>query len=79
MTEGSPMLPDETLASRYQELRTLCDQYVRAFNRLEAAVTHHRKGKLYGVSGLGKLDEALWAEMDRVLSSLATTTEGKAA
>jgi hypothetical protein len=42
---------------------------IKLLNRLEASITHHRKGKLFGVDTSDDLDEALWAARDRILSA----------
>lgn len=45
------------------------DYWIRLFNRLEAAVSHHKKdkGKLFA----DEVDEALWAARDKILASAA--------
>jgi hypothetical protein len=43
------------------------DHWIRLFNRLEASITHHRKGKLFGFDTSDEVDEALWHARDQVL------------
>lgn len=58
-------------AQRRDEARHQCDAWIRLFTRLEAAVTHHRKGKLFGIDTSDEIDEALWAARDKVLKAAA--------
>jgi hypothetical protein len=50
------------------------DHWIRLFNRLEASVTHHRKGKLAGVDTSDEIDEALWKARDKILTDAAGAT-----
>lgn len=47
------------------------DEWVRWFNDLENAVTHHRRDKLAGVDTSDEADERLWAARDRALRRAA--------
>jgi hypothetical protein len=54
---------------RDRQSRRQRDDWIRLFNRLEASVTHHRKGKLYGIDTSDEIDEALWTARDKVLKA----------
>jgi hypothetical protein len=57
-------------------LRTERDAWIRLFNRLEGAVTHHRKAYDMDQAALPESpDEALWAAHDRVVRDAATMGE----
>lgn len=43
------------------------DRYIKLFNRLEAAITHHRNAKLSDVDTSDEIDEALWAARGKIL------------
>lgn len=43
------------------------DHWIRLFNRMDAAITHHRKAKLTGVDTSDEADEALWKVRDKLL------------
>lgn len=47
------------------------DEWVRWFNDLENAVTHHRRDKLHGVDTSDEADEQLWRARDRALRRAA--------
>jgi hypothetical protein len=46
------------------------DRWVKAFNRLDAAITHHRRDTLGGVDTSDEADEALWAARDKIIRDL---------
>lgn len=45
------------------------DAWIRLFNRLDAAVGHHKRG--CGANFADDIDEALWAARDRILRDAA--------
>lgn len=54
------------------------DHWIRLWNRLEAAITHHRRDKLNGVDTSDEIDEALWKARDKILRDAAQThAEGR--
>jgi hypothetical protein len=55
--------------ARDRRSRQQRDNWIQSWNRLEAAITHHRNAKLRGVDASDEVDEALWAARDRVLSA----------
>lgn len=52
-------------------LRADRDRYVRLFNRLDAAISHHKAAERFPDDH----DEALWAARDRILRAAATPDE----
>lgn len=54
------------------------DRWIRAFNRLDAAITHHRRDTLNGVDTSDEADEALWVARDKILRDLGPEGEGEA-
>lgn len=61
----------------YSPIRTCCDEkdrLVRLFNRLEAAVSHHKKAHDSGRYFADDPDEALWKAREKILNDYA---EGK--
>lgn len=50
------------------------DRYIRLFNRLEAAISHHRKAHESGQFFADVPDEALWKAQDKILKDAG---EGK--
>ena len=57
------------------DVRAERDRWIRLFNRLEAAITHHKKAK--SAMFVDEVDEALYAARDRVLRDAATNQEGR--
>lgn len=51
------------------------DRWIRLFNRLQGAVSHHRNARVKeaarGLTIVDEIDEALYAAMDRVLRDAA--------
>jgi hypothetical protein len=43
------------------------DRYIRLFNRLEAAISHHKKAHDSGQFFADTPDDALWAARDKIL------------
>lgn len=56
---------------RIKQLEDERNRWIRHWNRLEAAVTHHRAGKLAGVDTSDEIDEALWSARDKILRDAA--------
>ncbi len=59
----------EDQRDRYRDER---DRWIRLFNRLEAAVSHHKKDK--STVFVDEVDEALYAARDHILRDAAGTT-----
>ena len=57
------------LAAAYDKAIADRDRYIRLFNRLEAAISHHKKAHLpEGQYFADDPDEALWAARDKILA-----------
>jgi hypothetical protein len=65
----------KTITQREQPVCTCAadrDHYVRLFNRLEAAISHHKKAHDSGQFFTDTPDEALWAARDKILKTAAS-------
>lgn len=62
---------DEAGHARWHGRQRDRDGWVRWFNDVENAVTHHRRDKLAGVDTSDEVDERLWAARDRALRRAA--------
>lgn len=76
---------NEMMSARLEELARACylkvnqvqkdrDMYIRAFNELENAVTHHRRVMTEDLGNPAQWDEALYRKRDRILIQLSQGT-----
>ena len=80
---GSPVKgdPDDPIVygNRWRrerdQARAERDKWVKLWNRLEAAISHHKKAKLTGVDTSDEVDEALWAARDKILSAASEASK----
>lgn len=56
-------------AAEYEDMRDQRDHWIRLFNRLDAAVNHHKRDAEANASSVGVegWDSALYAAQDRIL------------